>query len=73
MLLAKDIRPCIIFIDEADDVLVDRRSSILPKDVTNKLLTIMDGAGGRTKDILFVAATNAPMATHQKIACTSLN
>ena len=60
MRLAKDIRPCIIFIDEADDVLADRRSSILSKDVTNKLLTIMDGAGGKTKDILFIAATNAP-------------
>lgn len=57
---AKDIRPCIIFIDEADDVLADRRSSMISKDVTNKLLTIMDGAGGKTKDILFVAATNAP-------------
>jgi len=28
--------------------------------VTNKLLTIMDGADGRTKDILFIAATNEP-------------
>ena len=60
MRLAKYIRPCIIFIDEADDVLADRRSSIHSKDVTNKLLTIMDGAGGKTKDILFIAATNAP-------------
>lgn len=60
MRLAKDIRPCIIFIDEADDVLADRRSSLLSKDVTNKLLSIMDGAGGKTKDILFIAATNAP-------------
>jgi len=57
---AKDIRPCIIFIDEADDVLADRRTSMISKDVTNKLLTIMDGAGGKTKDILFIAATNAP-------------
>jgi len=57
---AKDIRPCIIFIDEADDVLADRRNSIMSKDMTNKLLTILDGAGGRTKDILFIAATNAP-------------
>ena len=60
MRLAKDIRPCIIFIDEADDVLADRRLSAISKDVTNKLLTIMDGAGGKTKDILFIAATNAP-------------
>ncbi len=60
MRLAKDIRPCIIFIDEADDVLADRRLSAISKDVTNKLLTIMDGAGGKTKDILFIGATNAP-------------
>ena len=57
---AKDMRPCIVFIDEADDVLAERRSSPFSKDVTNKLLTVMDGAGGKTKDILFVAATNAP-------------
>jgi len=57
---AKDMRPCIVFIDEADDVLANRRNSMFSKDVTNKLLTIMDGAGGRTKDILFIAATNAP-------------
>jgi len=57
---AKDIRPCIIFIDEADDVLADRRKSMMSKDVTNKLLTVMDGSGGKTKDILFIAATNAP-------------
>ena len=55
---AKDIRPCIIFIDEADDVLADRKTSFMSKDVTNKLLTVMDGAGGRTKDIFFIAATN---------------
>lgn len=55
---AKDIRPCIIFIDEADDVLADRKSSYMSKDVTNKLLTVMDGVGGRTKDVLFIAATN---------------
>ena len=60
MKLATDIRPCIIFIDEADDVLADRRNSIMSKDMTNKLLTILDGAGGKTKDIMFIAATNAP-------------
>lgn len=60
MRLAKDIRPTIIFIDEADDVLADRRHAAFSKDVTNKLLTVMDGAGGKVKDILFIAATNAP-------------
>jgi len=56
---AKDIRPCLIFIDEGDDVLADRNSS-MTKSVTNRLLSVMDGAGGRPKDILFVAATNYP-------------
>ena len=57
---AKEIRPCIVFIDEADDVLADRRGAMLSKDVTNKLLTAMDGAKGKTKDVLFIASTNAP-------------
>lgn len=56
---AKDIRPCLVFIDEGDDVLADRNSS-MNKSVTNRLLSVMDGAGGRPKDVLFVAATNYP-------------
>lgn len=56
---AKDIRPCIIFIDEADDVLQNREMSGVTT-VTNKLLTVMDGAAGKTPDILFIAATNHP-------------
>lgn len=55
---AADIRPCIVFIDEADDVLADRRMSIMTKSVINKLLAAMDGAGGRPRDVVFVAATN---------------
>lgn len=58
--LAREIRPCIVFIDEADDVLADRRNALLSKDVTNKLLTAMDGAKGKTRDVLFIASTNAP-------------
>lgn len=56
---AADIRPCLVFIDEGDDVLADRNSS-MSKSVTNRLLSVMDGAGGRPKDVLFVAATNYP-------------
>lgn len=56
--IALDIRPCLIFIDEADDVLADRQMSPLTKSVTNRLLSIMDGAGGRIKDVAFIAATN---------------
>lgn len=57
---AKDIRPCIVFIDEADDILADRRMSPMSKAATNRLITAMDGAGGKVKDVLYVAATNAP-------------
>lgn len=60
MAKAKDLRPCIIFIDEADDVLADRRMSPMSKRITNKLITLMDGTGGRVRDVLFIAATNAP-------------
>lgn len=60
MARASDIRPCIIFIDEADDVLANRKMSPMSKSVTNRLLSVMDGAGGRAKDILFIAATNHP-------------
>lgn len=56
---AKDIRPCIIFIDEADDILANRKRSNVTS-VTNKLLTAMDGAGGKIKDIAYIAATNHP-------------
>lgn len=56
---AKDIRPALIFIDEADDILRDRQYSNASA-LTNKLLTIMDGADGRVKDVVFIAATNNP-------------
>lgn len=54
---AIDIRPVIVFIDEADDILVDRRYSNIVS-LTNKILTTLDGAGGRIRDVIFVAATN---------------
>lgn len=56
---AKDIRPALIFIDEADDILRDRQYSNASA-LTNKLLTIMDGADGKVKDVVFIAATNNP-------------
>ncbi len=56
---ASELRPCVVFIDEADDVFKDRRFSNTAT-VTNKLLAAMDGAGGKVPDILWVAATNHP-------------
>lgn len=56
---AKNLRPCIIFIDEADDCLRDRSYSQTSA-ITNKLLTVMDGASDKVKDVIFIAATNNP-------------
>lgn len=54
---ACDIRPAIVFLDEADGILRDRQYSNYGM-LTEKILTTMDGAGGRVRDVLFVAATN---------------
>lgn len=54
------MRPCIVFIDEADDVLAERGSNPYTSSVTNKLLTAIDGAGGKVPDVVFIAATNLP-------------
>lgn len=56
---ANDIRPCIVFIDEADDVF-GHRTGGFGNSVTNKLLSVMDGANGKNPDVVFVAATNHP-------------
>lgn len=56
---ALDLRPTIVFIDEADDILRDRQYSQASA-LTNKLLTVMDGAGDKVKDVVWVAATNNP-------------
>jgi len=56
---ASDIRPCIVFIDEADDILANRQYSNVST-ITNKLLTVMDGSDGKIPDVLFIAATNHP-------------
>lgn len=57
---ARDIRPCIVFLDEADDVLADRRYAPHSASVTNRLLTAIDGAGGKAHDVVWIAATNHP-------------
>lgn len=56
---AKDLRPTIVFIDEADDILRNRQYSA-HSDMVNKLLTIMDGAEEKIKDLIWIAATNNP-------------
>jgi transitional endoplasmic reticulum ATPase len=58
---ALELRPVCVFIDEADDLITDRRYSGVGM-LTNKLLTMMDGAGGQIKDVLWIAATNNPEA-----------
>lgn len=60
MAQASDQRPAIVFIDEADDILADRNYSPHTKMATNKLLTLLDGSGGKIPDVLFIAATNHP-------------
>lgn len=56
---ARNLRPCIVFIDEAEDLLRDRANSDATA-ATTKLLANMDGAKGRLRDLLFIAATNYP-------------
>lgn len=56
---AKDLRPTIIFIDEADELLRSREFSP-STEATNKLLTLMDGVGDRVPDVVWIAATNHP-------------
>jgi transitional endoplasmic reticulum ATPase len=56
---ARDQRPAIVFIDEADPVLANRRHSNVAA-LTNRILATIDGVGGRTPDVLYIAATNHP-------------
>jgi transitional endoplasmic reticulum ATPase len=58
---AKDLRPCIVFVDEADDVFRNRAMSAVAS-VTNRILASIDGADGRVPDVLIIAATNHPEA-----------
>lgn len=54
---AQDIRPAIVFLDEGDDILRDRRYSNVAT-LTNKILTTLDGGGGRVRDVIYIVATN---------------
>jgi transitional endoplasmic reticulum ATPase len=54
---AQELRPALIFIDEADELLRHRDYSAATA-TTNKLLTILDGAGERVRDVVWIAATN---------------
>jgi transitional endoplasmic reticulum ATPase len=54
---ARDIRPCLVFLDEADDILRNVRQSHVGT-LTKKILTTIDGGAGRAPDVLYVAATN---------------
>jgi transitional endoplasmic reticulum ATPase len=54
---AKEQRPAIIFVDEADELL-RRREFSANTEATNKLLTLMDGAADRVRDVVWIAATN---------------
>ncbi|WP_255250076.1 AAA family ATPase [Polaromonas sp. AET17H-212] len=56
---AKELRPTLIFIDEADELLRSREYS-QNTEATNKLLTLMEGVNDRVRDVLWVAATNNP-------------
>lgn len=56
---AKELRPCVIFVDEADELLKSRDYSA-NTEATNKLLTLLDGVNDRVKDVVWVAATNNP-------------
>lgn len=56
---AADLRPALIFIDEADDILRDRQFSA-SNDLVNRLLVLMDGSQEKVRDVVFIAATNHP-------------
>jgi transitional endoplasmic reticulum ATPase len=63
---AKELRPCIVFIDEADDLVRSREYSS-NTEATNKLLTIMDGVNDRVRDVVWIAATNHPDQVDQAL------
>lgn len=54
---ASDLRPSIVFIDEADDILGNRQHSNV-KAYTNELFSLMEGANGKLHDVVWIAATN---------------
>jgi transitional endoplasmic reticulum ATPase len=58
---AFELRPCILIVDEAEDVFRNRSMSAVAS-VTNRILASIDGANGRVPDVLVIAATNHPEA-----------
>jgi transitional endoplasmic reticulum ATPase len=58
---ALELRPCILIVDEAEDVFRNRSMSAVAS-VTNRILASIDGADGRVPDVLIIAATNHPEA-----------
>lgn len=56
---ASDLRPCIVFIDEAENALGDRRTNPYGSEIVNKILSVTDGVVP-LHDIMFIAATNHP-------------
>lgn len=58
---ARDLRPAILFIDEADDILSERMYSGNAA-LTNEFLMAMDGNSYGMTDVLFIGATNHPDA-----------
>ncbi|SDR60945.1 AAA family ATPase [Paraburkholderia tuberum] len=54
---ACDIRPCVIFIDEVDGILQDRRYTSHGM-LTEKILVTLDGAASGMPDVIFIGATN---------------
>lgn len=56
---ASDLRPCIVFIDEAENALGDRSTNRYGSAITNKILAVTDGVGS-LHDVMFVAGTNHP-------------
>lgn len=55
--LAATHRPAFVFLDEADELLRDRRRSYNVT-ITNEILKAMDGLMGKVPEVVFVAATN---------------
>lgn len=54
-----EFRPALVFFDEADELIQERSYSVATQ-ATNKLLTLMDGASDRARDVMWIAATNHP-------------
>ena len=54
---AREIRPTIALVDEGDVILRSRTHSNVSA-LTNKILTTLDGAEGRVRDIVYILTTN---------------